>query len=744
MRAAIGGVLSTRASRIQQEKEINTNNNNITSKNSTTRNNPKTNANGNNPTIHSRQARPSQRPPLQSRDHNAMMRGSQKGATPLTAKSGNTNMPSYEKSTNSSRPLMPTLSASAKGSNRPPLTPRVAGSAPTIASTPTSRQGRTKSITPGPSKDDISTPVSAFLNNNVTPRSGSRKIRVDSTNTTPTGTPNSTPLLASSNESFRGQDTTSTPGLGTSGVDKDTTKRTTVSFNTGSSDVGGYVRSPGTAQADSKFFFASDAKTTQPPTRPPLPSKSSSTFFYANGESIPPPPPSSGTSAVGSSLGDEKSHPKFFHVNGTPDLQLSPSPHFAPPRASSVVSSSSRMTLTRAATSSPNVSSPPQRPMSPSKLSQQANVAPLRNAPTIQSTILSRPHAGGRGSSASNSTVTRRSSIESRPRISSHGRSISMGSTSSPPTRKSSGSSPVEAIPPSTPLNLITSGLVSSPDRTPDPPSSTDEIASDHLQSPIKAGQSIEHLNEMAANARRERKVLDLEITNSSLAAINRTLEREMRKQTAELRRYRRLSRSGRLSIASTSLRNSTGTLSIVDGGLDGLALSDMSEEEEEDDDGFSSETSDSMDDGSMSPAAMAESDLRHRQKDEKRLQLDLSKHQQLLIDSQKMNQSLKRCLGWTEALISEGKKALEYKVRVDIELGGRVLAPDELESPEDDEDNEGMSDIGARMLREARQKAAINAAVPTESWEGEGRDDRDSGIDVDGSHRERLAGSFD
>jgi hypothetical protein len=300
-------------------------------------------------------------------------------------------------------------------------------------------------------------------------------------------------------------------------------------------------------------------------------------------------------------------------------------------------------------------------------------------------------------------------------------------------------------MPPSTPLNIMTSGLVSSPDGTPDPPSSTDEIASDHLQSPIKAGQSIEHLNEMAANARRERKVLDLEITNSSLAAINRTLEREMRKQTAELRRYRRLSRSGRLSITSTSLRTSGGTLSIVDGGIDGLTLSDMSEEEEEEEeeDGFSSETSDSMDDGSLSPAAMAESDLRHRQKDEKRLQLDLSKHQQLLIDSQKMNQSLKRCLGWTEALISEGKKALEYKVRVDIELGGRVLAPDELETPEDDTDNEGMSDIGARMLREARQKAANNAAVPIDPRGGEGRDDRDSGIDVDGSHRERLAGSF-
>jgi hypothetical protein len=159
-----------------------------------------------------------------------------------------------------------------------------------------------------------------------------------------------------------------------------------------------------------------------------------------------------------------------------------------------------------------------------------------------------------------------------------------------------------------------------------------------------------------------------------------------------------------------------------------------MSEEEDEQDseaEDLSSE-SDSLDDGSLSPGAMAESDLRHRKKDEKRLQLDLSKHQQLLIDSQKMNQSLKRCLGWTEELISEGRKALEYHVRVsDVELGGRVLAPDEVEG-----DNEGMSDIGAALLREAR-KAAANGASSSAAWGGEGKDDRDSGIELDGSQKE-------
>lgn len=202
----------------------------------------------------------------------------------------------------------------------------------------------------------------------------------------------------------------------------------------------------------------------------------------------------------------------------------------------------------------------------------------------------------------------------------------------------------------------------------------------------MKAGASLEQLNELAANARRERKVLDLEITNSSLAAINRTLEREMRKQTAELRRYRRLSRSGRLSIATAASRSSIGShLSLS--GISEDPNSDMSGEEydDEDDDDDASEL-DSVDDGTLSPTALAESDARHRKRDEERLQLDLAKHQQLLVDSQKMNQSIKRCLGWTEELILEGNKALAYKVHVsDVELGGRVLIADDHDDHDDD-----------------------------------------------------------
>jgi hypothetical protein len=139
----------------------------------------------------------------------------------------------------------------------------------------------------------------------------------------------------------------------------------------------------------------------------------------------------------------------------------------------------------------------------------------------------------------------------------------------------------------------------------------------------------------------------------------------------------------------------------------------------------------------------MAENDLRHRKKDEKRLQLDLSKHQQLLIDSQKMNQSLKRCLGWTEELISEGKKALEYHVRVsDVELGGRVLAPDEVEDEAEQGGNEGMSDIGESLLKQAQLVAASAA------WGGIGRDDGDSGVELNdaqlnGAQSEQIESTF-
>lgn len=178
--------------------------------------------------------------------------------------------------------------------------------------------------------------------------------------------------------------------------------------------------------------------------------------------------------------------------------------------------------------------------------------------------------------------------------------------------------------------------------------------------------------------------MLDLEISNSSLLAINRTLEREMRKQSAELRRFRRLSRSGRLSIRTVSgqSKSSLGALAEEDtededahallNGLDSMDLGE-SEDEVSGSDVDSPTASESASNMSSTHA------LKQRKRDEKRLMLDLGKHRQLLIDSEKMNSSIRRCLGWSEEMIKEGNKALEYHVKVgDVELGGRVLERDE------------------------------------------------------------------
>jgi hypothetical protein len=250
--------------------------------------------------------------------------------------------------------------------------------------------------------------------------------------------------------------------------------------------------------------------------------------------------------------------------------------------------------------------------------------------------------------------------------------------------------------------------------------------------SPIKAtnGQSaLEMMNELAANARRERKVLDLEISNSSLLAINRSLEKEVRKQKAELRRLRRMSRAGRFSM--DTIDTTTETYS-VPGANHVRDLSDMSEEEEEEEkpQEEEEESSDSsLDEGQLSPSAQAERDEARRARDEKRLQLDLAKHRELLVDSQKMNQSLKRCMSWTEQLIKDGQKAIEYKVHVsDVKLGGRVLVSEDDHDDDQLEESQGLLSPWSPVYHTALD------ALDSPFFPDLGHNvEHDSGVDVDG-----------
>lgn len=188
-------------------------------------------------------------------------------------------------------------------------------------------------------------------------------------------------------------------------------------------------------------------------------------------------------------------------------------------------------------------------------------------------------------------------------------------------------------------------------------------------------------------------QVMDLEISNASLLAINKTLERELRKQAAELRRYKRLARAGRLSSATSisNLRKAEDAVTedATESEADNASIADteleseFGAEDEEDEDTETEQPSDEEQeseegttDGTGSEGA---NDEKHREADEKRLTWDLSKHQSLLDTSSKMNKSLRGCLFLTDQLINEAKKCLESRVLPsDIRIGGRILCDDE------------------------------------------------------------------
>lgn len=229
----------------------------------------------------------------------------------------------------------------------------------------------------------------------------------------------------------------------------------------------------------------------------------------------------------------------------------------------------------------------------------------------------------------------------------------------------------------------------------------------------------LEQMNELAANARRERKVLDLEISNNSLLAINRSLEKEMRKQKAELRRFRRMSRAGRFSADTISHLEEFSAIGVSE--LENLSETSEAEEEELEEPEQEDYSDSSFDESVMSEGALAERDEAHRLRDEKRLQIDLEKHRELLIDTQKMNQSIKRCLNWTEELIKDGQKALAYQVRVsDVQLGGRVLNLEEQADEDQDEDHKALLSPWNPPRRNPLDSPPLNA-------------DRDSGVALDG-----------
>ncbi|EQK99922.1 hypothetical protein OCS_04361 [Ophiocordyceps sinensis CO18] len=466
---------------------------------------------------------------------------------------------------------------------------------------------------------------------------------------------------------------------------------------------GGSSRQAGDSPADQqsethKFFYASDAKAVQRPLSVP---QKPVAFFYANGESAEAKPTTS--PSLNQSFTpvlpptQEPVATKFFYANGTPDPP--PSRHALATSASasalaSALSTNSRpLVRPRTSSSATGLVAPAtQRPVSPIRTAAPSATQPLSANPplppsptqplSLQSSPALAPvaHSSGR----------RKVSIDTASRLIKQGHSRT-GSASTVTSRfAASPSSSQPASPPQSPglmqPALTMASLIQAAEEWKG--RDGDRDAQPELsQSPTRSSHAGEPISELVANARRERKVQDLEITNASLEAINRTLERQLRKQTIELRRYRRMSRAGHISLVSSRVPSAALTDAAMD--LSGVDEEEEATEDEQDEYLDSLDESDFSSNESLSADVAASPNdklVARRKRDELRLQIDLTKHQELLVDSQKMNQSLKRCLDWTEVLIKEGQKALAYDVRVsDVDFGGRVLTP--LDEDEDDED---------------------------------------------------------
>ncbi|KAF1958918.1 hypothetical protein CC80DRAFT_408433 [Byssothecium circinans] len=645
-------------------------------------------------------------------------------------------MPIDRNNTHTARPLKPTLATTrtAKPPVAPRLAPSIASASSTASRTPRSAVGSTPRANTQ-AQEDV-TPVKAYIHNNVTPRSSARKSRVGvgSASSTPSSTPSVTPLSSrppSTVEFSQKEQCHGYTGPGPKRPESAQNRRprsvvggnnynTTPTPRPPLSNIYNYAPDATAREPSPRFFHANNAR---PPPEQAPPQKKAPVFFYANGKQdeslrtpeIPSPPLSS--------VGRSQPESKFFHANSISETKGNLPPILTPPPLPASPEPWSNLNLSSSQRSL--------QPPSPSKenmhLSYRKGVSqvlrPSMHRGSSALSILSGTHTP----EASVADSRRRSSAASSAVRIGHAKSASLSSIDSTHSLKKMPSHEQASIIPS-PLhnekrvisdNSVADTIASAPLEPTEALSGLPSPNTTLVSKPAPGQSMLEHMNELAANARRERKVLDLEISNSSLLAINRSLEKEVRKQKAELRRFRRMSRAGRFSVDTTSNLEELSVINVSELGN----LSEMSDEELEDE---PEDSDSSFDESVMSLNALAERDDAYRLRDEKRLQLDLSKHRELLIDSQKMNQSLGRCLTWTEELIKDAQKALAYQVRAsDVKLGGRVLVSDE--QADIDQDGESRALLSPWT---PPHRATDPDSSPLSLLEGK---ERDSGVDLDG-----------
>ena len=635
---------------------------------------------------------------------------------------------SSDRSTN--RPVLPTVATTRTA--KPPITPRIATSVaksayPTVPSSVKSesaalspRTANTSKVQDGPG-----------ATRNVTPRSSARKARLTGSNSNtpssedhkPTASRTTAVLASSHGIGERLGNTLSRAGGSHGHEPRHTRSHGSVMSDTGkTTHTSPLAKAPGcfdNASVGSRFFHANDAPKLEPVRKNPEPRKPAG-FFYADGRREKQQDSPDAGARMPSTRREVRSPRSDRRVEPT---QPSVSPGAVSP-GRSVISSITPLFASPVDTAFGRARSP-----SPGKgnlhLSYRKGVSqifgthpsPVTHAAASGAENLSCAVSPGRKSSLdSTSKSTILPAVPTRSSIDAGCGRLSLR-RSTVTSEISPDSPPLQYGVKSAPFPSVSESLSGLPTLE---PAAEHHTLSPTEEVPLSPTKSV---SELAAHARQERKVLDLEISNSSLLAINASLEREVSRQKAELKSFRRLSRSGRLSSAPGEHVARDATRSSAVGEEGSLATIDFCSE-------ISDDESVDSDFEPLSPVTSARRQSDRLAKDEKRLRLDLEKHRELLVQSQMMNQSLKRCSYATEEMIREGRRALDYRVQVsDVKLGGRVLSNTEESGGEDDVQKVRQGGESFRHGPVGHQAGALNMWSGVPSTQG---DERDSGIGIE------------
>lgn len=154
--------------------------------------------------------------------------------------------------------------------------------------------------------------------------------------------------------------------------------------------------------------------------------------------------------------------------------------------------------------------------------------------------------------------------------------------------------------------------------------------------------------NLQVKQARSDRKIMDLEISNASLMAVNKYLEKRLRSQAKDIQ-YLKVSNNDPTSSTTTKIP-----------GFDSDSEDEESEDGRENSDKEENTNDKELDNSLERNRSPAELDLAEKTK---LIEQRMQSHIKFLESSEKVNKIMRNCLLITDSLIEQGNKSLKFEV---------------------------------------------------------------------------------